>query len=153
MFNHITIAPLLASDLPVNHAEFIGGATNEEKCEALDLMDYVFDERPKMTELRHLELPKPRKAFDVAEMIGTSYKKVGGELLEDVSGTKVENIWNNNFHKVIETNADVLMIWLRGSGKQPVNWRTLIRVLERSGEVELARDIAKALLYKRHGIM
>ena len=106
-----------------------------------------------MTKLCHLELPKPRKVFDVTEMIGLSCKKVGGELLEDSSGTEVENIYANNLHKVIETNADVLMIWLRGSGKQPVNWRTLIQVLERSGEVELARDIAKALLYKRHGIM
>ena len=153
MFNHITTAPLLASDLPVHLAEFIVGATKEEKLEALDLMDDIFDERPKMTELRHLELPKPRKAYDVAEMIGLSYVKVGGELLEDSSGNIVENIYANNFHKITDTNADILKTWLHGSGKQPVNWRILIQVLERSGEIELARDIRKALLYKRHGIV
>ena len=127
---------------------------NEEENKPLDLMDAVFNERPSMVELRHLKLHKvshdDEKSFDIAERIGLSYKKVGGELLEDSGGNRVEIIWTNNFHKVVDTNVDILKEWLKGSGKRPVTWRTLIQVLEKYGEVELAQDIRKALLYNRH---
>ena len=101
--------------------------------------------------LHYLKLPKvsneDEKSFDVAERIGRSYKKVGGELLEDSSGNKVENIWTDNLHMVVDTNVAILKEWLKGSGKRPVTWRTLIQVLEKCGELELAQDIRKALLY------
>ena len=129
---------------------------NEEEYKPLDLMDAVFNKRPNMVELRQLKLPKiihddeKSSNFDIAERIGLSYKKVGGELLEDSSGNRVEIIWTDNFHQVVDTNVDILKEWLKGSGKRPVTWRTLIQVLEKYGEVELAQDIRKALLYNRH---
>ena len=97
-----------------------------------------------MMKLRHLELPN-EPAFDTAERIGHSYEKVGGELLEN--SNKVDNIRTDNFYKVVDTNVGILKEWLKGSGKRPVTWRTLIQVLEKYGEVELAQDIRKALLY------
>lgn len=127
---------------------------NEEEYKPLDLKDAVFNKRPSMMELRQLKLPKVshdnEKSFDIAERVGLSYKKVGGELLEDSSGNKVEIIWTDNYQKVVDTNVAILKEWLKGSGKRPVNWRTLIQVLENHGQVELAQDITKALLYSRN---
>ena len=115
----------------------------------MDFTDSIFDERPDMTELRHLKLPKSRngeeKSLDVAERIGNSYQKVGGELLQDTNGNKVKSILADNFYKVVDTNVDILMAWRQGSGKRPVTWRTLIQVLEKCGNAELATDIRNAL--------
>lgn len=115
--------------------------------------DSIFDERPDMVKLRHLELPKSsdgvKKTFDVAEEIAHSYDKIGGELLQDLNGNRVRNILKDNFYKVVDTSVDILKEWLEGSGERPVTWRTLIQVLEKCGKVELAQDIRKALLYMR----
>jgi DNA-binding transcriptional regulator YiaG len=123
----------------------------KEGYESLDLMDGIFDKRPDMVKLRHLVLPKSsdsdKKSFDIADKIAHSYKKIGGELLQDLEGTRVGNIHTNNFHNVVDTSVAILEEWLEGSGKLPVTWRTLIRVLENYGKVELARDIREALLY------
>ena len=114
----------------------------------LDLTDSIFDERPDMMKLRHLELPN-ESSFDIAERIADSYKEVGGELLQDSNGIKVENICADNFYKIIGTNNDILREWLQGNGKWPVNWRTLIQVLEKHGKIVLAQDIRMALLMNR----
>jgi hypothetical protein len=123
----------------------------KEGYESLDLMDGIFDKRPDMVKLRHLVLPKSTDSdetwFDVAERIAHSYKKVGGELLQDSSGKRVGNHHTNNFYNVVDTSVAILEEWLEGSGKLPVTWRTLIRVLKKHGKVELARDIREALLY------
>jgi hypothetical protein len=106
-----------------------------------------------MVKLRHLVLPKSsdgnEKSFDVTQEIARSYKKIGGELLQDSSGKRVAIIYKDNFHKVVDTSVAILEEWLEGSGKLPVTWRTLIQVVEKHRKVELARDIRKALLYIR----
>lgn len=75
------------------------------------------------------------------------YEKIGGELLQDSYGNKVEIKATDNFYQVIDTNVDILREWLQGSGKRPVTWRTLIQVLDKCGRSELAQDMRKALLY------
>ena len=101
-----------------------------------------------MTKLRHLELPN-EPPLDIAKRIGDSYKEVGGELLQDSDGIKVKNIHADNFYRIIGTNNDILFEWLQGSGKMPVNWKTLIQVLEKHGKKILAQDIRTALLMNR----
>ena len=113
----------------------------------LDLTDSIFDERPDMMKLRHLELPN-EPSLDIAERIADSYKEVGGELLQDSNGIKVENICADK-KKIVDTNHEILMKWLQGNGKWPVNWRTLIQVLEKHGKIVLAQDIRTALLMNR----
>ena len=116
----------------------------------LDLTDSIFDERPDMIKLHHLELPKSsdEKSFDIAERIANSYNEVGGELLQDLHGNKVEIIHADK-KKIVDTNHEILRKWLQGNGKRPVNWRTLIQVLEKHGKIELAQDIRTALLTNR----
>ena len=112
----------------------------------LDLTDSIFDERPDMRKLRRLELPN-ESSFDIAERIADSYKKVGSELLQDSNGIQVENIHADK--KIVDTNHEILMKWLQGNGKTPVNWRTLIQVLGKHGKKKLAQDIRTALLTNR----
>ena len=109
----------------------------------LDLRDSVFDKRPRMTDLRYLVLPGGEK-FDVAARIGRSYEKVGILLLLD--DNEVQNIWTDSLKEIEKTNVEILRRWLRGSGKQPVTWRTLIQVLVKVGSTELAKDIREALI-------
>jgi hypothetical protein len=124
----------------------------EKGYKSLDLTDSVFDKRPDMVKLRHLVLPKSTDSdkkslnFDIAERIARSYKKIGGELLQDLGGHRVGIIHTNHFHNVVDTSVAILEEWLEGSGKLPVTWRTLIRVLEENGKEVLAQDIREALL-------
>ena len=97
-----------------------------------------------MMKLRHLELPN-ESSLDIAERIADSYMKVGGELLQDLYGIKMENIRADN-KKIVDINHKILMKWLQGNGKRPVSWRTLIQVLEKHGKIYLAHDIRTALL-------
>ena len=39
--------------------------------------------------------------------------------------------------------------WIRGSGKQPASWRTLVRLLREFGDNVLAKDIEDALAQDR----
>lgn len=118
-----------------------------------DLTDTVFNGMPEMTQLRHLELPITTndvtvdfRSLDVAKRIGKSYYRVGIELLEDSNA--VEVIWNDNSYKIVDTVVEILEEWLKGNGKRPVTWRTLLQILEKADR-PLAIDISKALLYKR----
>ena len=120
---------------------------NKEDNISFDLSDGIFNERPRMTDLRHLKLPSG-EGFDVAASIGLSYEKVGVLLLNDSSGNEVKIIWTDMKEHVVETNVEILRRWLKGSGKRPVTWRTLIQVLMDIGSTELANDIRKALLSK-----
>lgn len=131
-----------------------GGLTNSNKQRTdavIDLTDPVFDQMPTMPHLRSLRAPKPNgegfDTFDVAARIGSLYRMIGTILLNDHNGNEVENIWNDNVQKVVETNANILMKWLEGGGKQPVTWRTLIQVLEDNGKKTLAQDIKVGLRY------
>jgi len=44
-----------------------------------------------------------------------------------------------------QINMEILQEWLAGGGKEPVSWRTLIRVLRDVGLNVLAGDIEAAL--------
>jgi hypothetical protein len=139
----------------INNKSILQFTGDRESYEHLDLTDSVFDERPDMIKLRYLELPKSSYSderslkLDVAERIAHSYKEIGGELLQDSDGVKVSIIHDNNHHNIVDTNENILRVWLQGSGKRPVTWRTLIQVLEKHGKVQLAKDIRTALLYEQ----
>lgn len=81
----------------------------------------------------------------VHEQIGIKYIDLGVFLLDDTNGVKVEAIalkHNNNAENI---NKDILSKWLRGMGKQPVTWSTLIEVLRDIDLKSLANDIESGL--------
>ena len=98
---------------------------------------------PTLVELEGLET-KSGKHIDVLADIGTDYETFGHNILEDDKGTKVDVIKEDQ-GKASKSKREIARQWLRGKGKQPVTWGTLVQVLESTGLKELAREIRGAL--------
>ena len=96
-----------------------------------------------MQTLRNLKLKDSGKNIDLANEIGTDYKKFGPILLDNHK--KVANIAANNRGQVEDIVDDILSEWLKGGGRTPVNWETLIAVLRESGLITLADNVYSAL--------
>ena len=98
--------------------------------------------RPTMDEIRRFRKTDGR-VIDLVTEIGTDYKKIGRILLE--SDRKVANIETSKQGHVENIVDEILREWLKGSGRTPVTWETLVTVLRESGLVVLADDINDSL--------
>ena len=61
--------------------------------------------------------------------IATKYVQFGAFLLDDRDGSRVKNMAHKNLNNSEQINTEILQEWLTGSGKQPVEWATLVEVL------------------------
>ena len=61
--------------------------------------------------------------------IATKYVQFGTFLLDDRNGSKVKIMARKHHYDAEQINIEILQEWLTGRGKQPVNWATLIEVL------------------------
>ena len=100
------------------------------------------DEKPALTEL--VLTKRNGEEVRVLERIGRDYKRFGIELLEDANGDKMDEIRENN-SRAADMRMEIMRGWLRGKGKKPVTWRTLIEVLRKIELKVLADDITDAL--------
>ena len=66
--------------------------------------------------------------------------QLGVLLLEDTTGAVTEAIIKHS-HDATETNLQILKQWIWGKGKKPVEWSTLIEVLNDIGLSELANEM------------
>lgn len=66
-------------------------------------------------------------------------------LLDDENGVKVEAISMKHNNNAENISQEILSKWLRGMGKQPVTWSTLIEVLRDIDRNNLAKDIESGL--------
>ena len=64
-------------------------------------------------------------------------------LLNDETGAKIEALENKNSNNPDRINFDIFREWLKGSGAQPVTWRTLVIVLKQIELTEVAGDIER----------
>ena len=107
-------------------------------------MSYVFlstSEKPSLDVL--LALPtKNGDTINVIKRISTDYKQFGIVLLEDKEGDIIEDSSQN---KPTNITQEIVRKWLKGTGRKPVTWATLIDVLERCELTELAREICESL--------
>ena len=88
---------------------------------------------------------KHGKPINIAVQIGINYRTFGTFLLEDDNGAVVSVIERTMNFDPERINGDILMRWIRGQGKKPITWGTLITCL-RDLELEtLASDIEEAL--------
>ena len=76
--------------------------------------------------------------------VGSEYEDFGIFLLNDMDGEIVDEITekHSRSEKIVK---EILKKWLRGKGKMPVSWETLIDALNASGLTELASCIDKSL--------
>ena len=105
--------------------------------------------QPTMQDL--IAFPAIDGTLNIPQQISTKYKQFGVILLEDGEGALVDGIAHKNLNNPEEINIDILTQWLRGKGRKPVTWRTMISTLEEIGLKTLAEDIGLALVSQKKG--
>ena len=73
------------------------------------------------------------------------------QILQDDNGDVMEEIKDDN-NGARRIKRAIVKRWLRGKGKEPVSWRTLVEVLESVKLKELVKDICSALGYKGQSV-
>ena len=71
--------------------------------------------------------------------IGTHYNMFGVLLLSDESGATISALEQQHQSRATSINFEILQQWLEGSGKRPVTWETLVKVL-RQIELNILAD-------------
>lgn len=97
------------------------------------------DKRPTLLEL--YDFPSGGGSIDIIEKIGINYNKFGSFLLEDKDGDKMKVIVKECRGDVADINREIFFKWINGGGKWPVNWCTLVTVLNKCGLIEIAKTI------------
>lgn len=83
--------------------------------------------------------------INVMSRVGHECKKLGYILLNDSDGAIVDQITDDCNHKAEKIMTEIMKRWIRGKGKQPVTWETLIKALRTIGLTELASCVEKSL--------
>ena len=89
-------------------------------------------------------------SVDIVEKIGTDYKHFGTLLLNDIDGSKVNNIEMSKRGNPVGITAEILEQWLQGRGRMPVTWQTLIKCLRDMKMIVLADGIESTLSKYTH---
>ena len=79
--------------------------------------------------------------INIPKEIGTEYKKFGIFLLQDDNGQFVSNIIHQDKENVEGIIIDIIREWMKGRGRLPVSWRTLIETLREMNLKILADDV------------
>ena len=82
------------------------------------------------------------KVISIPVEIGNKYSQFGIFLLNDDTGSKVMSMASRHHDNAERINTEILHEWLIGSGKKPVSWTTLVKVLRDVGLSTLADEIA-----------
>jgi len=69
------------------------------------------------------------RVISIPVQIATKYVQFGAFLLDDRDGSRVKNMAHKYLNNSEQINTEILQEWLTGSGKQPVEWATLVEVL------------------------
>lgn len=89
-------------------------------------------ERPTLVKLLKFPIRDGESHINIIKKIGTDYITFGVLLLEDETGNKVKDLESHYREDPERINQEIFRRWLRGEGKQPVMWKTLIEVLDDS---------------------
>ena len=82
------------------------------------------------------------KRINLPQEIGIKYYQFGILLLEDTTGARVQCIAHKHPNDAEQINLMILQEWIGGRGAKPVEWQTLVEVLNDIKLTELAHDIA-----------
>ena len=79
--------------------------------------------------------------ISVLEQIGPHYRELGILLLDDTTGAVTKAILEQYNYDATKIIFEIFERWIQGKGKLPVEWGTLIEVLNDIGLPELANKI------------
>ena len=105
------------------------------------LLLYI-DEVPTLRELLCFPIMPGRKV-NLVEKIRPDYFMFEILLLEDDNGGQIAAFEKEQMKNAVDICRQIFMWWLKGKGKQPVTWSTLVTVLQ---EMDLLRVIADVKL-------
>ena len=97
-------------------------------------------DRPSLREM--ILFPGKEKSFSIPQRVSTKFMQFGILLLDDDMGQRVAAIAHKHRNDCEQINLEILKVWLNGTGRHPVSWRTLISVLHDIHYETLAKDIA-----------
>lgn len=104
--------------------------------------------KPTLQELLKFECTD-RRVVNIPVAISTKYFQFGIFLLDDEDGSRIKNMAHKLKDDAEWINTEILHEWLTGRGKQPVTWKTLVKVLKDIELFTLAGDIASKHLYEK----
>jgi hypothetical protein len=81
---------------------------------------------------------------NIIKRIG-QYSEFGITLLDDEDGSATNAIEREKRGVEADIVRCIFQLWLRGKGREPVTWTTLVTVLQDIGHTELAKDITEVL--------
>ena len=97
--------------------------------------------KPTLPQLLHLPIrDNPKESICIIAQIGAHYSQFGVLLLNDAAGDVVAGIAADK-HNSEAINQEIFRRWLKGEGRQPATWETLIQVLNEARLSELATII------------
>ena len=108
------------------------------------LLLYI-DEVPTLRELLCFPIMHGRKV-NLVEKIGPDYFMFGILLLEDDDGGQIVAFEKEQMKNAVDICRQIFMWWLKGKGKQPVTWSTLVTVLQEMDLNQLAKNISDVKL-------
>ena len=108
------------------------------------LPSFLAAERPSLPQL--LTFPTiTGDTINVMSRVGSERDELGYILLNDSDGAIVDQIIDDFHHKSEKIVKEILKRWIRGKGKHPVTWETLIDALRTIGLTELASCMEESL--------
>ena len=86
--------------------------------------------------------------INILEQIGTQYRELGILLLDDTTGAVTKAIIEHYNYDATKIIFEIFEKWIQGKGKLPVEWGTLIEVLNNIELSELANKIKAKTITK-----
>ena len=93
-----------------------------------------------------IRFPSCEGRINIIEKIGSDNHTFGILLLEDCDGSKIGAIENEMVKNAEKITYRIFTLWLKGKGRHPVTWSTLVSVLYDTGLNQLAETIDRVIL-------
>lgn len=111
----------------------------------LTTTDYAFpsnlSDQQQVTLIELTNFKTTSGTINITEQIGTHYKALGIQLLEDTTASITNAIEKECLLKATDINLKIFERWIVGQGRKPITWASLIEVLRNIGLSELAYEI------------
>ena len=91
-----------------------------------------------------LKFPSKGINIDLISKISCKYHKLGLWLLGEENVEKIESLEIQHHYNVERITTEIFKMWIRGTGRKPISWDTLIQVLQDADLHNLADELLDA---------
>ena len=96
-------------------------------------------DQPTLPQLIDFPTSADGEGLNITKEIGADYNMFGVLLLNDKCGATISALERQHQNRATSINLEILQQWIRGSGRKPVTWETLVKVL-RQIELNILAD-------------